>query len=563
MNRCPICGKTFEFEDVLFFGTRNSVGAGGAKRQPSKTMPAMGASKSGSMNMSFNMGMGGFFGATPAPKPKEEPAVEAVVEEAPQTDSDIHYAQWAEDAVHMKFMKDSGFWHGDEDSGNGKKTERFIVRWSAEDCAPGTAKADIMAKNANVPTTVTLCEEDQAKYGKGPILASAMCPHCHCSIDPTYFSIPNENCHTISLIGYPSCGKTEFKLALVEELSKLEDSFELCDSVELTIDSKKMTFNELLYFRDGEAEATDPEKLVFPVVFMVKNKVDSSMHLITLCDMPGEFYRDVLDGMKEKLASNESLKKCDAAILMIGASQLFSACRYDKKIVLREDPESGTTEKTIAETQYVPVENGKSPYITDPLKFFNKYEVCKHVRHMALVVTKGDLLIGKEGKGIADKGEKDPLLKQMKICQSDESRDHKAQVSVRVLNQVDEETMRSIRKSANYREKESIKDEICKKIDGELRPENIRASVISTLRRPNPEKAEFFVVDDSAYPRHRILEPILYLMAQWGAVPRTSEPWGMGSNGACVLMEEEANEAEPAEEHVSIIGKLFGRKKKR
>lgn len=558
MNKCPICGKQLEYEDVLFFASRNAMGSGGAKRQPSRT-PKVGPSAGSPRNMSFDTSNRPFFGASTAPKQKEEPVVEAPVEEAPQDDSEIRFGQWAEDTVHQKFMKNSGFWHGDEDSDNGKKTERFIVHWSADECKPGTAKATIMAKDANVPTTVTLCEKDSAVYGKTDNLTDAMCPHCHCSIDPTYFSIPDKNCHTITLIGYPSCGKTEFKLALVQELAKLGDKdLELCDSVELTLDSKKMTDNELISFMNGDAEATDPDKLVFPVVFMVTNKLDDSMHLITVCDMPGEFYRDVLDGMREKLASNESLKNCDAAILMVGASQLFPNVRYDKKTVLSEH--DGGQERIAVETQYVPFDNGEPPYITDPLRFFGRYQVCKNVQHMSLVVTKGDLLIGKEGRGIADRGGKDPLLKQMKICQSDVSRDHKSQVSVRVLNQVDEETMRAIRKSATYREKSGIKEEICKKIKGELTAKNIRAFVISTLRRPNPEVPEFFVVDNSNYTRHRILEPLLYLLAEWGAVPKTNEPWGMGSNGDSVLQEVTTAEQDPVPERKKRRFLCFGKK---
>ena len=560
MNKCPICGKKLEFEDVLFFGTRNAMGSGGAKRQPSRT-PKVGPAAGSPRNMSFGSSNVIIFGASTAPKQKEEPVVESPVEEAPQADSEIRFGQWAEDAIHRKFMKNSGFWHGDEDSDNGKKTERFIVRWNANECKPGTAKACIMAKDANVPTTVTLCEEDLAVYGKQTnTLTQAMCPHCHCSIDPTYFSIPDKNCHTITLIGYPSCGKTEFKLALVQELAKLGDmGLELCDRVELTIDSKKMTDRELINFMNGDAEATDPDKLVFPVVFMVTNKLDDSMHLITLCDMPGEFYRNVLDGMREKLASNESLKNCDAAILMIDAAQLFPHVRYDKKTVLNEH-ESGPTERITVESQYVPFENGEPPYITDPMTYFDTYQVCKNIQHMSLVVTKGDLLIGKVGRGIADRGEKDPLLKQMKICQSDESRDHKSQVSVRVLNQVDEETMRAIRKSATYRDKSGIKEAICRKIKGELTAKDIRAFVISTLRRPSPEVPEFVVADNSQYPRHRILEPLLYLLAEWGAVPKTNEPWGMGSNGDSVLQEMTTAEQEPEPVHKKRRFLCFGKK---
>ncbi len=555
MNRCPICGKEFAFEDVLFFGTRSAAGTKTAKTQLGNAM-RMNASKG--MSMSFDMNGGGFFGGkTPAKPPVEQKVEEPEVAVETESESDMRMAEWAEDAIHAQFMKDSGFWHGEDEASAGKKTERFIVHWSLEKCEKGIAKASIMTDNAKVPTTVTLCEEDQAKYGKGSLLTEAMCPNCHCSIDPTYFSIPDKNCHIVSLIGYPSCGKTEFKLAVVEELAKLEDIFELCDTVELTIDSKKMTNSEGEAFKDGEAEATNPEKLVFPVVFMLKNKKDDSMHLVTLCDMPGEFYRDAIDGMKEKLAANESLKECDAAILMLGASQLFSIVEHDQKKVIIEDRGTGESKIVNVPSQYVPKENGKTPYITDPLKFFDKYQVCKNVKYLSLVVTKGDLLIGQEGRGIAPGGSNDPLLKQLKICKSDESEDHKAQVNVQTINQVDIETMRSIRKSATYENKNEIKSEICKKIKGELKPENIRAFVISTLRRPDPQKVEFYVVDNSEYPRHRILEPLLYLLAQWGAVPRTNIAWGPGSNGN---PSPDEMQPEPEEEGKrSIWRRIFGK----
>lgn len=557
MNRCPICGKEFAFEDVLFFGTRNAMGSKSMKKPGVATR----VDTQKSAGMTFAMSGGGFFGAPLTAKPQVEQKTEPEVVPEAEHKSDLCIAEWAEDAIHAKFMKDSGFWHGEDEASVGKKTERFIVHWSMEKCEKGIAKASIMAKNANVPTTVTLSDEDCAKYGKGSLLTDAMCPHCHCAIDPTYFSIPNQNCHIISLIGYPSCGKTEFKLALVEELSKLEDVFELCDSVELTVDSKKMTNSEGEAFKDGEAEATDPEKLVFPVVFMVKNKEDDSMHLISLCDMPGEFYRDYLDGMKEKLAANESLKKCDAAIMMIGASQLFPIVEHDRKTVRVENTQTGESKDVLVDVQYVPKENGKTPYITDPMKNFDKYEVCKEVKYLALVVTKGDLLIGKVGRGIADRGGNDPLLRQMKICKSDESSDHKSQVNVHVINQVDIETMRSIRKSATYVNKNAIKDEICKKVKGELKPENIRAFVISTLRRPNPEKAEFYVMDNSAYPRHRILEPLLFLLAEWGAVPKTNVPWGAGDNGNSSVEEIEAADGKDGEQKKEKRGGwLFWRK---
>lgn len=499
MNTCPFCKNSFEYKDLLFFASRQNVGA------------ARNADVRGKGYNKKDMNMGEFSGGRRAAREdalKQEAAAQNAEQAEPAEKSFIGH--WGRDDQYEAYR--STFWKAEAE----RAEERYIVRWSEEKSEPGVAEVRTWNNDSKkeFPIVVKLSGKDTADTGTsapGGLMDKAMCPHCHCAIPTSFLEIDDANCHSVALIGYPASGKTAFKLAIMDEfVRKLKQKFRLCQSVEIFADSEKFLDIEEKSFVGGNAESTAANACVFPMIVAIRQKEAS--HLITIYDLPGEAYRPA---HSLALAAHMGIQTVDAAILLVDASQLYGAARADTMEV------EVMNEKNEIELKEAHVDYPDSNTdITAPLEYLEKYRIGQNIRHMAMVVTKGDLLIGKCGKCF---GEDPTLLKMLDICRSDESEAHTGAVSLPVLRQVDMQTMRAIGEVELYGGRD-IKREICDMIYGDtLKPENISAFVVSTLRRPDNNDVRFVFIDDSGYNRHRIMEPMLYFMAKWGMVPSVNE----------------------------------------
>ena len=540
MNTCPFCKERFEYKDILFFASRQNLGVVRNNAAAPRSGMGLAGQDLGGRRSSLglkNVEIGDRRSGGRMPAQAEE--AQESIEKAPETAEAPEHSwmgKWARDEKYEDYRRT--FWKSEAS----RAEERFIVRWDAEAAKPGTASVDIWNddERKEYPMVVRLCGKDAADAGNtapGGLVDKAMCPHCHCAIPTDYLAIPDENCHSVALIGYPSTGKTAYKLAIMDELVKnFKARFRMCQSVEVFADSVKFLKSEEGNFANGQAETTDANATVFPMIFAIRQR-DSS-HLITLYDLPGEAYRPQ---HSIQLAAHAGIQSVDAAIMLVDAGQLYEHARAAKLTVEVVD-ESGRVVDT-KETDITYPELNTD--ITAPLEHLRKYRIGSSIEHMALVVTKADLLIGKYGTYF---GENNPVyLKMLEICHSDESKEHEGKVNRVILNKIDAQTMKAIQEVPAY-EKRDIKGEICDMLYGEtLKPGNIKSFVVSTLRRPDANATSFVVSDESNYTRHRVLEPMLYLMANWGMVPVATE-----------LPPAPGPEPEP-EKRKGLFGRLFGR----
>ena len=528
MNTCPFCKNKFEYKDLLFFASRQNLGAARAV-----------SSRSRDIGGRADNGMGGFSGGRRPARVdaiKQQEAVQQVEETVSAEASWL--GRWAKDDKYEEYR--STFWKAD----SGRAEERYIVRWDAENCEHGVAQVHTWNNDVSkeYPIVVKLSGKDAAAAGTsapGGLMDKAMCPNCHCSSPTAFLEIEEKNCHSVALIGYPATGKTAYKLALMDEfVRKLRQKFRLCQGVEIFADSEKFLNIEDKNFENGGAETTDANATVFPMIVAVKQK--NASHLITIYDLPGEAYRPQ---HSLALAAHTGIQTVDAAILLVDASQLYEGARAEKlEVEVRnENNEVELREASIDYPDY-------NTDITAPLEYLERYRIGQNIKNMALVVTKADLLIGKFGKCF---GEDPTFLHQLKINHSDESKDHSQAVCLPILQQVDKQTMSAIDEVDMYKGRE-IKKEICDMVYGEtLRPENINAFVISTLRRPDNNDTRFVVCDHAQYNRHRIVEPMLYFMAKWGMVPVTNAMPAM----ATAAVAEETHEEEEKKRGWHIFGR--------
>jgi len=498
MKTCPFCKREFEFKDLLFFSA--SISGSNTKDSVRSTVQVdedFGGGRSGSRGE-----IGGHRGGGRKPKVEQTAVEEKNVQQKAVEDNGV-YGIWTVDKVYQDTC--SRFWKSNELG----QERRFIVRWTDGEAQKGVAKADLWSavegSGEKYPTTVKLGDEDGRASGlSNRTLTRVMCPHCHCEILTRFLATPDENCHSIALIGYPSSGKTQFKLALRNELlTTLKNKCRLVSSIEVFSESNKFIDVENGKFRNGEAEATAVYAVVFPMIFAIKSKNNQS-HLITLYDMPGEAY---VPENNNVLAEHTGLRGVDGAFLMVDAVQLHEVIRSNNKVMVTQDGETSNRD-----IQFV----RENVNIVEPLEYFAAYGIGMGIEYLSLIVTKADLLISNSDiKYFGD----ERYRKQLAVCRSDISADHRDRVSMGTIKQVDEQVMRAISELDFYTGM-NVKQAICDKMPmgSMLKEENIRAFAISTLRRPDPETAEFTVQDEASYVRHRLLEPILYLMAQWGMV---------------------------------------------
>ncbi|MDO4866178.1 MAG: hypothetical protein Q4C10_06435 [Clostridia bacterium] len=504
MHSCPFCKAKFEYKDILFYMTREmTTGSMGSTMGAQRFDGVGGSIFDMSLDMNPSMDLGDVPAAADSEPRKEENPEKIGV--------------WAPDNVYYENRARFS-------TGGGSNEERFIVHWDPENASPGVAKADLWHdENAkDFPLTVQLCEADQASAGSTDLLTNMICPHCHFEIPKVLLEIPDENCHSIALIGYPSSGKTVYKFVLNQEIKRLVNVYNLVDSVSVFVDAKELTEGEAN--EEGKIEATVAGATVCPLVFAIKRGEQS--FLISVYDLPGEVYREDTKYVA-KLAGNYDLFNSDGAMLLVDPVQLYADLN-ERSVVDKNGNE--------VEIQYVVPDTD----ITAPLTRMEEFQIGKQMKYMALVLTKADLMFSGEC-GDYFKG---AYLRQLKMCHSKEYDDwksssdpgshqgHFGKVKPQIINAVDNEVMRVIDAIPAY-DWQDVKAKICSKVAGDaLKPENIRAFAVSTLRRvsaDDPDDTQFVMSNQAHLPRHRILEPLLYLLARWNVVESENNNWGPGT----------------------------------
>ncbi len=536
MNVCPFCKNHFEHKDILFFESRGSV----VTQKKNKREDA-----------DFGGGISGRRGADNAVPANTHASVQR--EEIPAEAAEAFLGQWKIDTVYSETC--SAYWKA-----GSLEEERFIVRWTEEEASPRRAEVNAWMMNQNgqkeaFPSSVRLCEADVEKSGiERGVLTKAMCPECHCQLPIEFLATPDENCHSIALIGYPSSGKTQFKLTLRDELvSTLQKRCRLVAKVQVFTDSEKVVSLEKEDFKDGMAAANKGDVVVFPMIFAVEAN-NGSTHLLTLYDMPGEAYEPERD---TALAAHEGLKGVDGAILMIDAVQLYDQIRSANKVRVQKAEGGVMGEQVEQETQFVK----EDVDITEPLDYLKMHGIGANLDYLAMVITKVDLLIS--DANIKYFGES-KYQQQLEMCCSDVKKHHDQVVDAGTINKVDAQVMRVISEVERYKGMD-VKKRICSKMayGSKLKPESIRAFAISTLRRPDADIPSFIVQDDSRFVRHRVIEPMLYMMARWGVVETKFQSEGGWGPGTGIVVQPDVKpepDEETTNEPVGFWERIFGRR---
>jgi len=544
MKICPFCGKSFEYKDLLFFGEMKASG-GSAYVQDDQNQSVTATMSTDMFNM-FNFD-----------DVSSVPSMEEAQEETAAAADDI-YGVWRDDDVYNEYIKR---YHGSKDI----RKSRFAVRWSADEASHGIGKVSrwLDPNTKQIPFAIALCDEDMKKYAKDAeirTLTRIMCPSCHCEIKVQYLGAPEANCHTAVLVGGKRCGKTQYRIAMMQNLRRfLATEYGLCDKIELFSASNEFYKVEEEEFRGAYMPGATPIKLLFPLVFEVcpvHNRDDR--RYVSLYDLPGEVF-----GSEEEnedaagnadaisfLMENQGIAQADSALFIIDAAQLHSAIHEKYKTETIPIPEQNVpAQEEAAYTEYaeemyggeeensgenaeeqrkgLTVQFYKEQNITIPLQALQDAGVNNNIKRIAVIVSKADLLFEVPSSKFNTSRDTMPACKHDDCHTDGIMQGHKGGVYIPCINQVSNNVIEEIIQSQNggseailVQQKNSLKEDIRHRVG--IRPENVEDDIkffaVSTFEY-KPEEAKYIPCVEASMNRHRILEPVLYLLAKWKVVP--------------------------------------------
>lgn len=553
MHHCLFCGKELKPEDVLFGMRVKNEGQHGPDHNKGKNEGQHGLdhgredeAKRGSTSPFLNSGEKG--GSETCTETDRERSVE---------DADL--GRWVPDKTYDTFLKKYLYM-------NFKSVYDeqiiFAVRWSHEEACHGQGKAVKMGKNKRLPLDVELCAED-AKASGYEFLTKCFCPYCHCEIMQGFFDTPEERIHNIAFVGGSRAGKTQYITAVYQNLSAsmlsryyrmgyvefdslsksimtflsntLSGNLSMGDAVNAmeanakasasgdTVDPKKdaseASASEDAQSGRGTMKATE-RKPILPIVMKItrdsrtditedtrddgtSKKTDVSF--IALYDCPGEIFRSQNE---YELPNNKGLRLANSLLFLADSAQLFQPLLYDaeRDKAVKED----TCMLDLAEMLY---------HLRDR---FGDSEF----KAISFVVTKIDKVIDGNVCGLSRVNLGSRTLP--KVLQSKDYLDHRDAVDLNVIEIIDN-TMRDAlgeddgQHNTQWDEKLALLGVINRLEECFARcdRDNIKVFAVSTFSRSN-DNSRFEICGEPSMNRHRLLEPLLYLLAKLDVLPSTT-----------------------------------------
>jgi len=316
-----------------------------------------------------------------------------------------------------------------------------------------------------------------------------LCGKCHCVLPP---SIERSPVYTLVLLGGSSSGKTMYIAALSEHFEREMHAMGL-GHAELAPESKVVTENILKkQWEKSERKASSPTRQLFPTVFTITDhtRTDGRSIILSIQDFAGEGMRDTTYLLRHPIA-----EKLDGVLVFVDINQLDL---LHNKVNIE-----ALSTRTLASE-------------------FNSFTVevrrfLKKAKAVAVVMSKIDILsMSVFHDTIAN-------IKQTIAFTPKLHEWHKEGVSVSTICDVSD-TIRGIfeekgRSALNtlYKNLADEEDKVQKKRNELGR---IEFFGVSTMRVSESELTDGAYINkfDEEVGVHRLLEPILFILAKWGVL---------------------------------------------
>ena len=345
-------------------------------------------------------------------------------------------------------------------------------------------------------------------------LTKKLCPHCHCEL-PLDTMVHDDIQHHVLMLGGSGAGKTSYIVAALRQMQESFSrnlqmgTFEICEESRPYFDDM-----EAQYRNEGQVATTTRKdrQMIFPMAFHIGVTDDKGNFVkgayVILHDFPGEGMH-----VPDYAANLYALDKMDTVIVMADVHQFYPI-----------QTENGDD-----------VGNGTRSYNRDFMDMFNRLRdsvlPLMKVETVVGILLKVDLIMKDDQFG----GKDGYIVKESPLSDSDLTDQHRQAVDMSVIdnnsNAVDDLIRCTTRSGSGLSERlisqfSSVKE----------KPKAYKCFAVSTFSL-NKTTMEWENSPDR--PGHRVLEPLLYLLAHWGIV----------------------QEKPVEQEHVSWFGRLFGRRR--
>lgn len=483
MPTCPICNETIEYKDILFAVHKPVAEVPDSKFTPNNVFSTIPQNNDTSPA-----------NTSEADKSQGTPSENNTNLTDTTNEEKIEYGVWQRDDTYNNRMKEYLYMDNNE-----VFTEQavFAVKWDSQSCH-GTGAA---MKGDTIPAAVKLCEED-AKEVQAEFLTGIICPHCHSPLIPGYIMAGKEDICRLALLGGSRAGKTQYILAAYQNLMEfLVDKYGgMVTNISTDLMSKKVMqhLENEMKNNDGKLPPTQLMTKILPIVFEMEviNGQGQKKYLI-MYDIPGEAFTDL--HKNELVAFDGILKNSDALMILAdGGTQVFSSIKndiYQGKDNNVEMQESCTLSLSSMISQFC---SALEAY--DERKF----------KSVSVVVSKFDKVV-----------ERNPEIKKNEglyphALNPRDSDNHQKQVNKQVIAQINNE-MRSI---LGLKEKGNTSDALLGTIVKETIPNKLQITPhIFAVSTYNKDGNSYKACDRANLNRHRVLEPILYALAESGILP--------------------------------------------
>lgn len=321
-----------------------------------------------------------------------------------------------------------------------------------------------------------------------------ICPNCHCDLPVDYFCVPEEQHHTVALVGCASAGETRFLVTALEDMMARQcDRLGLVRSFELELCSAWFHSIALKFGFGGDVMPAMPCLPRFPLLARVKTD-GGEIHYIT-------FYVYSQDEATnpDNTFDRTRLYKADTVMLLVNAVRLFGEEKRNDCFTRGLD-----YEETVCQLH-------------------RWLDVKETLRHFIAVITDCDVLIN---PGIAGEADEKCLIHKLKpetdipsgLYISDLEEHEWVFRYRRVLENAAE--LKEIMSSVGLKDMETA---ISRGLGG-IQHCTFDLLAVSTYARREPDGPLVKVEEFEDVTFHRLVEPLLVAMHNWGMLPDDGVP---------------------------------------
>ncbi len=343
-------------------------------------------------------------------------------------------------------------------------------------------------------------------------LVTKVCPHCHSRL-PVRDMLGSKT-HHVFLLGGTGAGKTTYLIAMLQQLKQTLGRGLHLASVSFGEESEP--YYQALqeqYSTRGVLDATQLKTQlgggIFPIVMDIESQsLNNQRAFVVLHDFPGE-------GMDEEeyLANLRELEKAETIIVIGDVNQFYNIDRERTQDIRCFDGDF--------DSMFRKIRGSAIPSM--------------RAETVMCVLLKVDLIMSREGEA-----PRPGYIAPRQILQSGSMDMHVGAVDMGTIDQVSRTIDDNIRRVTNR----SLTEHMRAVFDGQLeKPKCYKCFGVSTFTRTDSDWQNIYDVSGT---KHRVIEPMLFLLAQWGLVAQS---------------DKRSQEEEP--ERKGLFQRLFGRREAR